>query len=256
MNSTFQKLLYAHRGAAKELPENTIESFKHALVLGANALEMDAHMTRDGVLVIAHDEDGKRMCGRDDRIKDVSYAELQTWDAGHGHLDEQGHPSFRGKSFKIPTLDSILESFPDVPINIDVKQWDPPMVEEVIETIERHKASSRICLASFRARTLGKIRLCGFKGQTALSAGEVLLSLALPRIAKRTPYRGNAAQIPTKSGPLKLGNRRSIRRLQRSGCRVDFWTINNIEKAKELLELGADGIMTDDPRAIAPLFID
>ena len=254
MNSPFPKLLYAHRGAAKELPENTLESFKHALVLGANALEMDAHMTRDGVLVIAHDVDGKRMCGRDEEIKNVTYSELQTWDAGHGYVDQDGKSSFRGKSFRIPTLNSVLESFPDTQINIDVKQWNPSMVDHIIKTIDRHNASTRICLASFRARTLGKIRLNGYTGQTALSAGEVLLSLTFPKIAKHTPYRGNAAQIPTKSGPLKLGSKRSIRRLQRSGCRVDFWTINDFTVAKELLNMGADGIMTDDPRTIAPLF--
>jgi glycerophosphoryl diester phosphodiesterase len=73
-------------------------------------------------------------------------------------------------------------------------------------------------------------------------------------IVRRLPYRGLAAQIPTRAGTRLLATARNIARIQKTGARVDFWTINDPEEAKHLLAMGADGIMTDDPKALAPLF--
>ncbi|HWQ29275.1 MAG TPA: glycerophosphodiester phosphodiesterase family protein, partial [Dehalococcoidia bacterium] len=78
--------LYAHRGAARERPENTICAFERALELGADALELDVHATRDGTLVVAHDPDGRRMAGVASVIRETSLADVQAWDVGHGFV--------------------------------------------------------------------------------------------------------------------------------------------------------------------------
>src|ERR1700727_2463127 len=89
--------LYAHRGAGIELPENTIPSFALAVGLGADALETEAHLTRDGHGVLSHDPTGARMCGVATSIADATLAEVQAWDAGAGS-------AHAGKGYRVPTL--------------------------------------------------------------------------------------------------------------------------------------------------------
>jgi glycerophosphoryl diester phosphodiesterase len=118
-------------------------------------------------------------------------------------------------------------------------------------------AEERVILASFSHRTLYHLRVAGYRGTSCLSQAEVVGNLLGPSwLMRHLPYRGSAAQIPTRHGPITLATRRNIDHLHEQGIRVDFWTINDPGHARELLELGADGIMTDDPRAIAPVFAE
>ena len=278
--------LYAHRGAAAELPENTLPSFVRALELGADALEMDVHLSRDGKVVVSHDGSGERMAGIDRHISHCEAAELKTWDMGVGFQADDGTRPFAGQGFEMPTLDEVLESFPDIIINVDLKAQTAEMVDAALAVISAHGADQRVQLASFHWQNLARVRVRGYAGLTSLSPPEIAIALAGPGLlVRRLPGLGQAAQIPTRteflrqkpddvglllgSGgsrlshlpgaewfaelPKKLfpSNRWTLRRLQRAGLRVDFWTVNDPELARELQSLGADGIMTDDPRAIA-----
>src|SRR5262249_5081969 len=89
--------LYAHRGAAAEAPENTLDSFARALAHGADALEMDVHLTRDGVVVVSHDPDGARMCGVGRRFADANWDEIRRWDAGWGFVAPDESRPFAGR---------------------------------------------------------------------------------------------------------------------------------------------------------------
>src|SRR5690242_3140965 len=93
--------LYAHRGAAAEQPENTLPSFERALALGADALEMDVHATRDGVIVVSHDPDGARMTGVRRALAAATWDEVRTWDAGWGFAEAGGGPGrpFAGRGY-------------------------------------------------------------------------------------------------------------------------------------------------------------
>ena len=113
--------LYAHRGAAAELPENTLPSFARALELGADALELDVHATKDGVVVVSHDPDGARLCGVAAAIHEVSFAEVSRWDAGHGFVDARGGRPHAGRGIGMPRLLDVLRAFPGVPLNVDLK---------------------------------------------------------------------------------------------------------------------------------------
>lgn len=248
-------ILFAHRGAAAEYPENTLESFRRALDLGADALEMDVHMTADGEIVVSHDPNGKRMCGVDTDIRSALWSDVRQWDAGHGYEKDDGTFPYRGGDCRIPTLEQVIEEFPGVLINVDIKQGDPPMVPQVLAVLRRMEVEERVVLASFRLRTMLWVRSEGYKGLTALSQSEVAGLLVTPRLLwKRIPLVGVAAQIPVKFGPVNFASERVIGKCHDLGMRVDFWTINDPEEADRLLELGADGIMTDDPAAIVPVF--
>src|SRR5262245_63716467 len=107
-------IVYAHRGAAAERPENTLASFRRALELGADALETDVHLTADGAVVTIHDPHGGRVAGVERSIASSSLAEIRAWDAGYVFVDARGERPFVGQGVKIPTLDEVLGELPKV----------------------------------------------------------------------------------------------------------------------------------------------
>lgn len=247
-------VLYAHRGASAELPENTIEAFQRALAVGATALETDVHRTRDGHVVISHDPTGERAAGVRLRICDATLSEVKSWDVGSGpHVRHLGAAA--GVRFTMPTLEEALTAVPGVPFNVDIKQHDEATARAVVAAVRRAGAAARVLLTSFDARTIRRVRRLEYEGPTGLGQGEVIRLLALPATALRLfPLSGRAAQIPTHAGPVRLDRRPLIDKAHRLGIQVHYWTINTMAEAERLLALGADAIMTDDPAAIAPVF--
>jgi len=218
--------IYAHRGASRELPENTTRAFRRALELGADALETDVHVTHDGVIVVSHDPDGARIFGQAARIADSSWAEVRAWG--------------------MPSLEEVVTSFPGVPINVDLKIDAAALA---VALLRKLGAEEQVTLASFQSSTLRKVRALGYRGPTGLGRSEVARLLSLPAAAQRGPLAppGRAAQLP-----LSLAKPWIIRRCHALGLRVDYWTVNEPALATSLVALGADGIMTDDPAVIVP----
>jgi glycerophosphoryl diester phosphodiesterase len=242
--------LYAHRGAGVELPENTIPAFHLAIDLGADALETDAHLTRDGHVVLSHDPTGERMCGIPTAIAHATLEEVRSWDAGAGFVDASGGRPHAGKGYRIPTLAEALVELPGVPFNVDAKSRDPEMVPRTLEVIQRAGAVDRTLLASFDASTLRQVRRLGYTGKTGLAQSEVIRLFAFPWLA---PPRGAAAaQLPYRIYGVDLGTRSVVDKCHSLGLEVHYWTVNDPLLATELLGVGADAIMTDDPRGVGP----
>jgi glycerophosphoryl diester phosphodiesterase len=244
-------LVYAHRGAAAEEPENTLASFRRALELGADALETDVHLTADGEIVAIHDPDGARTAGVARAVASVTLQELKGWDAGYAFVDAQGARPFLGRGYRVPTLEELLVELPPVRLNIDLKSKAPRLVERFLEVVRRHGAEGRIVAASFHGSVLAHLRARGFRGPSSLARREFLACWLLPRRLTGRPA-GTRAQIPTHAGPFSLANPRTLRKLHALGLEVDYWTINDATEAQALVALGADGIMTDDPARIVP----
>lgn len=246
-------LLYAHRGAAAERPENTLVSFARALELGADALELDVHMTADGQVVVSHDPSGRRMAGVGAEIRRSMWEDVVRWNAGYGFLAPDGSRPFAGAGIGVPTLEQVVVEFPGVPLNVDLKQREPDMVPVVLGLLRRLRAEDRVLLASFHLRNLLAVRALGYGGPTALSLPEVAALRFTPRqLFRLLPLTGDAAQIPVRAGRVSLATPRFIAKCHALGLRVDYWTINDPDQARHLLDLGADGIMTDDPAAVGP----
>jgi glycerophosphoryl diester phosphodiesterase len=219
--------VYAHRGASLECPENTLPAFRRALQLGADALETDAHVTSDGVLVLSHDPDGGRVFGVPRRIAECTFEEVRSWGA--------------------PSLEEVVREFPGVPLNVDLKIEAAALA---VATLRRLGAEEQVILASFRSSTLRRVRALGYRGSTGLGRSEVARLLSIPAVAQRglLACRGRAAQLP-----LSLAQPWVVARCHALGLRVDYWTVNDPAQARRLLALGADGIMTDDPARIVPV---
>ena len=246
----FKLRLYGHRGASARLPENTLPAFERALADGANALELDVHPTADGHFVVAHDPDGRRMAGVAEQIRTSTLDEVKKWNVAAG----TGHPDL-GR-YTVPSLAETLEAFPGVPMSIDLKPDEPDGVPPLLEVVARHGAEGRVTLASFSTRVVRKIRCLGYPGRTSLSKSEVAAIRFLPGVLAKRYVTGDAAHIPVVHNGIRLDGRRFIKRCRDLGLRVEYWVVDDPEKARQLLDLGATGIMTDDPARIAPVFAE
>ncbi len=240
--------LYGHRGAPAHLPENTLPAFERALADGANSLEIDVHPTSDGHFVVAHDPDGQRTAGVFEQIRTSTLDEVRKWNVATGiGRDDLGQHT-------VPTLAETLEAFPDVPMSIDLKPDEPDAVAPLLEVVARHGAEDRVTLASFSNRVVHRIRQLGYPGRTTLSKTEVALLRFLPGVLAKRYVRGNAAHIPVVHTGIRLDGRQFIARCRALDLRVDYWVVDDPEEARRLLDLGATGIMSDDPALIAPVF--
>lgn len=247
-------IVYAHRGASFELPENTLEAFALALELGADGIETDAHMTRDGHVVLSHDPTGRRSSGIAHAIKDMTLAEIRTWDVGATFVPRRPGAFVSSRAFRMPTLDEALASFPDVVFNVDAKQTSPDMMPALLRAIRAANADERVRIASFSTKNLVRARALGYGGETGLSSAEVARVMLVPRSLLRfLRVSGNAAQVPRRAYGVSFDSQVAIDRLHGLGLRVDFWTIDDRAEVTRLFALGADGVMTDDPRSVCSI---
>ena len=250
--------LFGHRGACAEFPENTFASFARALEVGVTTIESDVHITKDGVIVMSHDDTGMRMANVAAQIRASTFDEVTKWDVGWGFERQAHHRAplvrpFINTGARIPSLEEFLVRYPTVPLNLDVKQESPPMVRPLLDLLAAHGALSRVTLASFHPEVLNTIRAERFTGQMVLGPQQLRRVLALPRsILVDSAGLGHRAQVPVRHGVIPFGSKWFIDKCHALGIFVDFWTINSPTEAVRLADLGADGIMTDDPARIAP----
>ena len=221
---------FAHRGGTRVAPENTLAAFTHARSLGFVHLETDVHLAKDGTIVAFHDTDLSRTCGTSTVIADATWDEISDARVGGTHM--------------VPRLDDLIDSFPDCYFNIDTKS--DAVVEPLIEVIRRRGLGDRVCIGSFSHRRLKKVR--SELGDTVCtSASPIEIALW---VAGRTPVGPDCFQVPVSQGPLPIVTERNIRRARSAGKPVHVWTIDDPSIMQHLIDLGVDGIMTDDPETL------
>jgi glycerophosphoryl diester phosphodiesterase len=228
-------------------------AFQRAIDVGVDALELDIHLTRDAQLIVAHDDTAERTCGARLAWAELELADAQRLDAGWGFLAADGTRPFAGQGIRVPTFEEVLVTFPDVRVNVDLK--GEHSVDVALELLGRLGAATRVTIASFQLRTMREIRKRGYGGETALAQPEIASLVSLPAVMwRQLPGTGHAAQVPTKHGPLHFDRAAFVAKCHSLGLRIDYWVIDDFAEAERLLALGADGIMTNDPATIRPLF--
>ncbi|KAK1548538.1 hypothetical protein Q3G72_031299 [Acer saccharum] len=249
-------LLFAHRGASRLAPENTLEAFDLAVRLGVDVLEMDVHMTRDGQIVVVHDAELSRTTDGHGLVCEHSYAELQQLDAGARFLTAAGEPSFKGHGVVIPRLEDVLGAFPKVGFNIEVKQFSEAMIPAVLRVLDS-VGPSDVLLAAGEHPIMQQLEAakpaCPL-GLSGAQAWKVFWTAFWGRIPEA--WRGRALQVPSHHRGLPVLTKRTIARAHRAGLDVHLWTVNSLQEARHWLALGVDGIMSDEPSAIEPAFYD
>jgi glycerophosphoryl diester phosphodiesterase len=247
--------VFGHRGAAGVAPENTLPSFAIAVALGADYLELDVHATSDGEVVVVHDAELERTTDGEGLVRTHSAAQLASLDAGFRFTHDGATYPYRGQGVRIPTLASVLRAFPH-PINIEIKQEDPPIVDAVVEVVRRAGALDRVLLAAEHDEIMTSIRRCASVGEGAaigMATGDVIAFLDRLNREDWAGYTppGSALQIPTAFGSIELVTTASIAAAHRVGLEVHVWTINDPAEIERLLDLGVDGIMSDLPGLVA-----
>jgi glycerophosphoryl diester phosphodiesterase len=241
--------VFGHRGAAGVAPENTLASFAVADALGADYLELDVHATLDGTIVVLHDPTLERTTDGHGPVNARRWNEVARLDAGYRFThDGQTYP-YRGQAIRIPALQAVLEQFPAQRFNIEIKQSEPCIVDQVIEIIERSGSTARTLLAAEIDDIMARIRAAGGGAATGMSAGDAVAFFDRLGAGNWEGYKpaGRALQIPVEFGGMSLVNDASIAAAHRCGLEMHIWTINEPAEIDRLLDLGVDGIMSDFP---------
>ncbi len=244
-------LVMAHQGGDGLRPSNTMVAFANAVDLGVDVLEMDIHSTADGVLVVIHDSTVDRTTDGTGEVHSFSFAELQTLDAGYNWptLYEDDSYPFRGQGITIPALEEVLTTYPDMLFNIEIKQTEPSIAQDLCDLLRKHDVADQTLVAAFFADTVDEFRAACPGVATSLSQGEVVPVVLLATFGLGPTYQapGEALQIPEERFGLKVLKNTVIRTAQRKGVHVHAWTLNDTESIQRALDMNVDGIITDYP---------
>jgi glycerophosphoryl diester phosphodiesterase len=223
-------MVIAHRGASGDRPENTMAAYALALEQGADMIEIDLHLSRDGAIVIAHDAELERIGGRGE-IGDADRAAIRTLDAGGGE--------------GVPLLEEVLDAFgARIPFNLELKQRDagpyPGLVEATVRAVRERGLMNRMLFSSFYDPILHELRACAPEARIGLLVSRRFPHNALERAA------AVAAEAVHPERPVATTD--WIAGARGAGLRVHVFTVNEEPEMRLLLDAGADACFTDFPR--------
>jgi glycerophosphoryl diester phosphodiesterase len=249
---SIRPLAFAHRGGAALRPENTIEAFDHGLSFGADGLELDVHLSRDGVVVVHHDDTLDRTTSARGPLSALTAAELARVDAGHWFTPSptaaaREYP-FRGRGIGIPTLRDVLHRYPNARLIVELKTAEVELARRTVDLVRAAGAVDRVALGSFFWQGLAAARKYEPRIATGAAREETRWALYRSRVRwplGRTKYR--ELQVPVRAGSTTIVTPRFIAHAHRAGLPVRIWTIDDPAQMEELLSWGADSIISDRP---------
>jgi glycerophosphoryl diester phosphodiesterase len=228
---------YAHRGASGEYPENTMLAFEKAVEMGCTGIETDIHVTKDGRLVLIHDETVDRTADGKGYIKDYNLEDLKKLDAG----------SFKGEAFKgtaIPLLEELFEFVKDknIKLNLELKTdviWYDGIEEKVLDQVYKYNLKDRVIISSFNHYSVHRLKSLDNTIETGLLYAEGLFE---PHLYAKIV--GSEAIHPIYPA---INNKELIGRVKQAGIKINTWTVNKEEDMRRLLSYGVEGIITNYP---------
>lgn len=223
----------AHRGCSYNAPENTMMAFENAVKATADYIELDVHETKDGVIVVIHDDSLKRTTGVNKKIYDVTYDEIKELDAG-----SYFGPDEKFKECRIPTLEEVMDyTKGKIKLNIEIKLSDkePHLVQKVAELIEKYEYLDECYVTSMNYKALTQIK----EIDENIKTGYVLTE------AYGNFY--NIENVDAFSVNLAYINKNVVDAIHYRGKKLFVWTINNEKDAERLVTMGVDAIISDNP---------
>ncbi len=249
-------LVIAHRGGRGLWPENTLYGFEQAVALGVDVLEMDIHSTADGVLVVMHDDTVDRTTNGVGPVHSLILDELKALDAGHNWSADDGQTfPYRGQGIAVPTLEEVFTVFPNVTMNIEIKQADPSIAASFCQLIRDYGKTEQVLVASFDEEVIQEFRLACPEVATSASQNEVVVLFVLSKLFLDATYSpaAQAVQVPEYQGSLHVLTPRFVDAAHSRHLQVHAWTINDVVDMERLVALGVDGIITDYPDRLLKL---
>ena len=249
----------AHAGGKFLRPENTVEAVEHAVEVGADAVEIDLHLSADERIVVIHDETVDRTTDGEGRVDKMTVEEMKQLDAGYAfpppltegfeeHQERYDHVPddddlFRGEGIEIPTFVEVLEALPnDFPLVLGVKRGSAPP-ERLAELLREYDRVEHTVVGGFDDTYLEDVRRVIPEVETGLGAGKSRQFLLTLRANERRYEPPAEVLFP----PHDLVRESFVERAHRNGIRMIPWTINDRDELKRFVEMGADGVITDDP---------
>jgi len=244
----------AHRGASGEYPENTMPAFAAAVAAGADYIELDVHCTRDGEVVVIHDDHLSRIASDDRLVKEMTIAELEAVDAAFNFSRDGTRWPFRGLGIRVPRLAEVLRSWPGLRFVVEFKPREAAIADATLEVVQRTGMGQRVLFASEHLAPIARVRTMAPQLPTNLTATEIF-ALVQALHPEAPPYEpaGDALQIPPEHRGLKLATPEVVAAAHQKGLEVHVWTINDQAQMEEMLSLRVDGIITDYPTRLLTL---
>ncbi len=230
-------LVLGHRGSSAEAPENTLAAFARALATGADGFELDVWRCRSGEAVVVHDADLARTGQSPLRVADATLARLRELDVGR----------WRGEAFageRVPTLDDVLDAFPEALVNVELKGGRVPdagLAVATLRAIRQFRAEPRVVVSSFSALLLSAFRALAPDVATGFLVDRGALSWARAGLVLRAVGPSALHLAREHATPARVGD------LRRRGVPVLVWTVDDPAEVERLAAMGVAAIVSNDP---------
>jgi len=246
-------LVIAHQGGDGVWPGDTLFAFGKAVEIGADVLEMDAHITKDGRIVLMHDEKVDRTTNGTGLIEDLTLDELKQLDAAYNWSTDNGVTfPYRGQGIQVPTLDQLFDTFPQMRYVIEIKLTSNPIDKPLCELIRKYNMQDKVVVASFHDVAMKNFRTTCPEVTTSASRTEVRNYVLLGKAFLWGFYFPKFQTIqppwdPKDSLGIQIMTERFIRESHQKNIRIEPWTVNDPNLMKQYIDWGVDGIITDRP---------
>jgi glycerophosphoryl diester phosphodiesterase len=246
-------MVIAHQGGDGIFPGDTMYAYEKAVELGADVLEMDAHITKDGEIVLMHDEKVDRTTDGTGLIEDLTLTELKQLDGAYQWSNDSGKTfPFRGQGIQVPTLRELFEKFPNMRYLIEIKLTENPIDKPLCQLIREHNMQEKVIIGSFHDEAMVKFRETCPEVATGASRGEVTRFVILGKVflSGWDSPQYQSLQVPwetSESKGIPIMTERFIRESHAKHLHVEPWTVDDPELMKQYIAWGVDGIITDRP---------
>jgi glycerophosphoryl diester phosphodiesterase len=252
-NSTKRPIVIAHRGGANLAPENTLGAFKNGIALGADFIELDTHLSKDGVVMVMHDETVNRTTDGTGRVGDKTVAELQALNAAAKFKDGK----YERQS--VPTFAQVLDLLKNNTVRVEVEIKVPPqgryvgIEEKLVKEIADRNLFDHVQVSSFNFDVLRDVKRANPRVKT--------VALMTSDFFRRVPvdYPTKVVDEAQAAGAELIAVNKDfltadiVKEAQRRGLTVEVWTVDSEMEMKRLMEMGVDGIITNQPDVLKKL---
>lgn len=248
-------LVIAHRGGLGLAPESTLAAFDNAVEMGVDVLEYDLHLTKDGYLVAIHDDTVDRTTDGTGKVNELSLEEMKSLDAGYGFQDKDGKYTYRNQGVTIATLEEIFARYPNIQQLIELKDTNhadlhEEIIQETWRLIQQYHMEDKVMIASFDQEINERFEEVS-DGTVAIGAGEQavrhFVTKYVPFLNGLAKSEADSLSLPLEAEGFDLTSKNILNGARKRNMAVYYWTINDEDTMRELIEKGADGIMTNYP---------